>query len=108
MRDDSVVSVSVRILDKEYTISCPPEDRESLLASARELHERMQELRTSGMLLGAERMAVLTALNVIYEREQLNSTRGGVLDVAQEAIRRLESKLDTAIGRREASQPLDS
>lgn len=107
MRDDSV-SVSVRILDKEYTISCPPEDREGLLASARELNERMQELRASGMVLGAERMAVLTALNVIYEREQLDSNRGGVLNLAQEAVRRLENKLDTAIGRREASQPLDS
>ena len=107
MKDDSV-SVSVRILDKEYTISCPPEDREGLLASARELNERMQELRASGMVLGAERMAVLTALNVIYEREQLDSNRGGVLNLAQEAIRRIENKLDTAIGRREASQPLDS
>ena len=107
MKDDSV-SVSVRILDKEYTISCPPEDREGLLASARELNERMQELRASGMVLGAERMAVLTALNVIYEREQLDSNRGGVLNLAQEAVRRLENKLDTAIGRREASQPLDS
>ena len=102
------VSVSVRILDKEYTISCPPEDREGLLASARELNGRMQELRTSGMVLGAERMAVLTALNVIYEREQLKSNRGSTLDSAQEAIRRLENKLDTAIGRREAGQPLDS
>ena len=102
------VSVSVRILDKEYTISCPPEDRDGLLASARELNERMQELRTSGMVLGAERMAVLTALNVIYEREQLKSNRGSTLDSAQEAIRRLENKLDTAIDRREAGQPLDS
>ena len=102
------VSVSVRILDKEYTISCPPEDRDGLLASARELNERMQEMRTSGMVLGAERMAVLIALNVIYEHEQLKSNRGGVFDSAQKAIRRLENKLDTAIGRREASQPLDS
>ena len=94
------ISVSVRILDKEYTISCPPEDREGLLASARELNERMQELRTSGMVLGAERMAVLTALNVIYEREQIKSNRGGTLDSAQEAIRRLENKLDTTISAR--------
>lgn len=107
MSDDSI-SVNVRILDKEYTITCPPEDREGLMASARELNKRMQELRTSGMVLGAERMAVLTALNVIYEREQLDSNRGGALDLAQDAIRRLENKLDTAIGRREDNQPLDS
>ena len=102
------VSVTVRIFDKEYVVSCPSEDREDLLASARELDQRMQEMRTSGKVLGVERMAVLAALNVIYERDQIKSNRGGALDSAQEAIRRLENKLDAAIGRRETSQPLDS
>lgn len=102
------VSVTIQVLDKEYVLLCPPEECEDLLASARELNERMQKLRNSGKVLGAERMAVMTALTVIHEREQLRSDRARTMASAQEAIRRLENKLDAAIGRRDTTQPLDS
>ncbi|MCY4467098.1 MAG: cell division protein ZapA [Thiotrichales bacterium] len=100
MSDDREV-LSVRILDKEYKISCLPEERESLLAAARELNERMNDMRDSTKVLGAERMAVMAALNVIHEREQAASRQDGMLDAARETVHRLETKLDAAIGRRE-------
>lgn len=100
MSDDREV-LSVRILDKEYKISCLPEERESLLAAARELNERMNDMRDGTKVLGAERMAVMAALNVIHEREQAISRQDGVLDAARETVHRLETKLDAAIGRRE-------
>ena len=93
--------LTVRILDKEYRIACPPEERESLVAAARELNERMADMRGGAKVLGAERMAVMAALNVINEREQAASKQGGVLDAARETVQRLESRLDAAIGRRE-------
>jgi cell division protein ZapA len=105
--DDREV-LTLRILDKEYRVSCPPEERESLIAAARELNERMRDMRDSAKVLGAERMAVMAALNVIHEREQIASRQFGVLDSAREAVDRLESKLDAAIGRRDSTQPLDS
>ena len=75
MSGDSV-SVTIQVLDKEYVFLCPPEERDALLASARELNGRMQDLRRSGKVLGAERMAVMAALTVIHEREQIESHRG--------------------------------
>ena len=111
MSDDREV-LSVRILDKEYRVSCLPEEREGLLAAARELNERMREMRGNARMLGAERMAVMTALNLIHECEQFRSRQAGAFDSAREAVLRLEGKLDlaldAAIGRREAAQPLDS
>ena len=107
MSDDREV-LSVRILDKEYRISCMPEERTSLITAARELNVRMQEMRENAKMLGPERMAVMAALNLIHEREQLRSSHLGDFDSAREAVRRLESKLDAVIGRREAAQPLDS
>ncbi len=102
MNDDREV-LTVRILDKEYRISCPPEERESLVEAARELNERMRNMRDSTKVLGAERMAVMAALNVIHECEQVTSKQVGVLDSARETVRNLESKLDAAISRRENS-----
>ena len=93
--------VTVRILDKDYTISCLPEERDSLVAAARELNERMQEMRDGSKVLGIERMAVMAALNVIHEREQLASSQHSAFDSARKAVDMLVNKLDTAIGRRE-------
>ena len=95
--------LTVRILDKDYTVSCLPEERESLIGAASELNKRMKEMRTGKRTLGAERIAVITALNVIHEREQAKSSRLDALISAQEAVRKLESKLDVAIGRRDTA-----
>ena len=100
MNEDREV-ITIRILDKEYTISCLPEERDSLITAARELNERMDAMRGGAKVLGAERMAVMAALNVIHEREQVTSKQSGALDAARKTVHRLETKLDAAIGRRE-------
>ena len=100
MSDEREV-LALRILDKEYRVSCPPEERESLLAAAGELNERMRDMRGGAKVLGAERMAVMAALNVIHERAQVTSEQGDILDAAQKTVDSLESKLDVVIGRRE-------
>ena len=102
MSDDREV-VTVRILDKDYTISCLPDERDSLVAAARELNERMQEMRDGSKVLGTERMAVMAALNVIHEREQIASGQHSAFDSARKAVDMLVNKLDTAIGRRETA-----
>ena len=94
--------LTVRILDKEYTISCLPDERESLVSAARELNARMQEMREGTKVLGSERMAVMAALNVIHERDQIRSGQLSAFDSARRTVRRLESKLDAVIDRREA------
>ena len=102
MSDDRDV-LKVRILDKDYTVSCPPDERESLLAAARELTERMQEMRGNAKMLSTERMAVMAALNVIHEREQLKSSQHSAFDSARKAVDTLVNKLDTEIGRRDTA-----
>jgi cell division protein ZapA len=66
MTTDSV-PVTVKILDKEYRIACPKDEKEGLLASVEYLKQRMSEIRSSGKVAGAERIAVLTALNIAHE-----------------------------------------
>ena len=100
MSDEREV-LNVRILDKDYRISCPPEERESLVAAAGELNQRMRDMRGGTKVLGAERMAVMAALNVIHERAQATSKQTGALDAARNKVLQLEAKLDAAIGRRE-------
>lgn len=70
MSQDNATAATVQILDKEYRIACAPEERQGLLESARVLDERMRQVRQNGRVLGADRIAVMAALNLIYELMQ--------------------------------------
>ena len=81
-------TVTVRIMGREYTVACPPDEHEALVASADFLNERMTAIRRRGKALGAERIAVMTALNVARE---LLALRGdaAVAKADEESLERL-------------------
>ncbi len=58
---------TIHLLDKEYTVACPPEERDGLLESAHLLDNKMREVRASGKVIGSERIVVMAALNTIFE-----------------------------------------
>ena len=96
-----VSRVSVRILEKEYHVSCPAEERAALLDSAEFLNGKMREIRDSGKVVGLDRIAVMAALNIAYEL--LSVKIGGGLDVGQvkRRISDIEAKLDAALAQQE-------
>ncbi|MCP5209440.1 MAG: cell division protein ZapA [Hahellaceae bacterium] len=59
--------VEVKILDKEYMIACPPAAELGLRNAAITLDRKMREIRSSGKVFGAEKIAVMAAINLIYE-----------------------------------------
>jgi cell division protein ZapA len=77
--------VSVRIMEKEYTVACPYEERSALLDAAEFLNGRMREIRDSGKVLGHDRIAVMAALNLAHEFLKGKDR---------------ESKLDSGVGHR--------
>ena len=59
--------VNVKILDKEYQISCKADEKAALLDSAELLTSKMLEIRDSGKVTGLDRIAVMAALNMANE-----------------------------------------
>ena len=59
--------VNVKILEKEYQISCKAEERAALLDSAELLDSKMRQIRESGKVTGLDRIAVMAALNMANE-----------------------------------------
>ncbi|MGO4780581.1 cell division protein ZapA, partial [Lysobacter sp. 2RAB21] len=64
-------AVSIRLLDREYTVGCEPNERDDLLAAARMLDSKMREIRGSNRMAALDRVAVLAALNFAHELQQL-------------------------------------
>ena len=54
--------VTVKILEKEYHVTCPAEERAALVDSAEYLNRKMREIRDSGKVIGLDRIAVMAAL----------------------------------------------
>ncbi len=75
----AVARVSVRILEREYQVACPPSERADLLRSAELLNQKMREIRDSGKVVGLDRIAVMAALNLTNELLQ-ERTSGDRLD----------------------------
>ncbi len=64
-----VQAVSLKILDKEYKIACAPGEREAVIHSAQALDKQMRRIRETGKVAGADRIAVLAALNLAHDAE---------------------------------------
>ena len=67
MNEERISRVSVRLLDREYQVACPAEERSDLLDSAEYLDGKMREIRDSAGVVGLDRVAVIAALNIANE-----------------------------------------
>lgn len=89
-------TLEVFILDKSYRINCPESEQESLRASAQYLDRKMREIRSSGKVLGLERIAVIAALNISHEL--LDASRKASNDAVDAAdLTRLISRIDLTL-----------
>ena len=97
MSEDRISRVSVRLLEREYQVACPAEERSDLLDSADYLDGKMREIRDTGKVVGADRIAVMAALNMANELLRLrkldNDLQGNVTGRVKQMRERVEGAL---------------
>lgn len=97
-------TVVVKILDKEYQVSCPPSEQDALLKSARYLDESMRKIKSRGNIHGMEKISVMAALNITHEMlgksQQLNERK----HTGVQQVKYLEDKIDRCL---QASRQID-
>ncbi|MBE9567336.1 MAG: cell division protein ZapA [Proteobacteria bacterium] len=59
--------LTIKIMDKEYRVACPPDEKDNLLASADLLNEKLMEIKKQGSVIGTERIAIMAALNLSHD-----------------------------------------
>lgn len=90
--------VNVRVLDREYTVGCTPEQRDGLLSAAKLLDTRMREVRGSNRMAAVDRVAVLAALNLAHELLQLRGETSREREIAH-SLGMLNRRLDDLLER---------
>lgn len=93
MNNGEQIAVNIKIFDKEYKIACLPQEKDSLLESARYLDQKMKEVRSSHKIIGADRIAVMAALNIANEFLQSQNVK------ALTKMKVMADKLETAINK---------
>jgi len=96
--------VGIRILEKEYFITCPHEERSALLDSAEFLNNRMREVRDGGKVVGLDRIAVMVALNLTNELLQLKKRDVKLESEAGARVRGARERVEAAIGKRQVGK----
>jgi len=94
MNSETATPVCVSVLDKEFRIACPPQERDSLIRAARHLDNKMREIRHTGKVIGNDRVAVMAAINLTHELLQL-----------RDAYDRLSTQATCPPAAQETSQP---
>lgn len=60
-------TVSIDILDKSYQVACEPEQEAELKQAASDLDDQMRAIRSTGKVIGLERVAIMAALNLSHQ-----------------------------------------
>lgn len=91
----NVKAVDVNIMGREFTVSCSDEEREGLMNAVSFLDKKMRDIRDSGKIVGVERIAIMTALNLSHE---LLNSKSGNIDVGdfKRRITKMQDEIDKA------------
>ncbi len=90
-----MTTINVKILGKEFQVSCPEEEKEALLMAASQLDKRMRDIRESGKVIGLERIAIMAGLNITHEYLQARNVAEG--KETTDMLKKLNRKLDNAL-----------
>jgi cell division protein ZapA len=89
--------LDVTILDREFRVACPDDERDELLDAVAYLDKNMREIRDAGKITSVERIAIMAALNIAHEL--LTMRLGGGFDMAdfKRRMDSMQASIDTVL-----------
>ena len=98
---ESGKTIEISILGRNYRIACEEGEREALLEAVAYLDGKMGEIKKAGKVSGADRIAVMAALNIAHEFLTMKLGSGFDIGQAKRRLTQLEAKLDAAIAQQD-------
>src|SRR5438552_19136598 len=94
-------TIEVNLLGRTYHVACDDDERAALMQAVAYLDAKMNEIHKAGKVMGAERIAVMAALNVAHELLSVKLGAGFDIGHAKRRISAIESQLDAALAKQE-------
>ena len=89
--------VSLSILGREYRLACAPEEKDALLQCAQYVDGKMQAIKDAGKVMGADRIAVMAALQIAHELFTARDGGGAEVGELRKRLRDLLQTCDEAL-----------
>jgi len=91
-------TLDVNIVGRTYKVACEDDEREALLAAVEYLDRKMADIKKSGKVASAERIAVMAALNITHELLSCRAeARSFDIDSLKRRITSMKATLDEAL-----------
>jgi len=93
--------VDISILGREYSLACPPEEKNTLAAAAQHVSQLAGRIQGTGKVSGNERIAVMAAIQVAVELLSVKAPDGPLGGLAVGDFKRriddMNAMLDSAL-----------
>ncbi len=89
--------IKVHVLGKDYLVGCREGEKEALLQAAKYLDDKMREVRDGGKVIGSERIAVITALNITNDLLHNRNSQETLTHTMDDGIQRMVEKIDQVL-----------
>lgn len=97
MNSAKVKALDVTILDREFRVACPEDERAELLEAVSYLDKKMREVRDTGKVATVERIAIMAALNIVHELLTTRLGTGFDMGEFKRRINSMQATIDAAL-----------
>ena len=94
-------AINISIMGRDFSVACPADEQEELFEAARYLDKNMKEIQKTGKIIGAERCAIMAALNITNDLLALQKVSASQADM-QTKLDALQQRIDNALQEAEA------
>lgn len=94
---EAVKHLDISIMGREFRVACPVAEEETLLQAVQLLDARMHDIRTTGKVIGIEKIAIMTALNITHEFLSTKVEGGFDIGGIQRKIDDMNSTIDAVL-----------
>jgi cell division protein ZapA len=88
--------VKVSIMQREFTIACTEEESQGVIEAASYLDKQMRAIVKNNSALGADRCAIMAALNISHELLEARKNMGDG-DEVSDRLNKLHEQIDDAM-----------
>ncbi|RKS85194.1 cell division protein ZapA [Orbus hercynius] len=89
--------VNIHVFGRTLKLSCPVDEVEALNLAAKDLDDRLNELRRKTQIMNSDQLIITAALNISYELTKEKLNHGQIDNDLNERLKNLQQQLDNAL-----------
>jgi cell division protein ZapA len=89
--------VTVRIMDRDFSVTCPNDKISALHKAAKFLDTRIREFRKNDQVISLDNLAIITALNITHDLLNQRRENLAYIDELHREIKNIQTTIEEAL-----------